>query len=512
MSILKKGSVINNYNIVQELDKNPLGNSYLAQKSIFNPNTGKSIIKEYTIKSINLNKIGNLGLNPNVIEEQVKLLTNLSENPICSLYISCYYDYFTHSLTDANGEINNYIFIVTDYINGISLQQLILQNSKTGFEMNDLIQKMFEIAEAVDYLHTHGIAHQNIKPSNIILDSVTNRLRIVDLAFSCSMNINSECKGKAGTAYYMPPELLQLPVDPSSQDFYFRTSHDIWSMGVVFYQMANLGQDFMNFESNDPDIIAKDIQIQNVNPSNNSYIPINSVIDAILVKDYLIRPTSGQVVIILRLARPLCIVNGVQYDREEAEAIITSLGFNINPDTNDYTICKLLTDSLGVCKLNNNDYQKKHLLKLAKMIGLTVDENIESVVLCDTIQKGLQMKNESYSRYITNEIMRALSYMSWILVRSEMYPSDELSIIGNQIQERYNNVFIEAQKLDLINLKILESQRQEATLKSLVYATNASVSYAKVYSTMANLLIDAILTIDKDFQVGGIPLEQFKFI
>lgn len=515
MSTLKQGSVINNYRIVKELGKGPLGSTFLAQKDIYNPVTGKAFIKDFAIKTLNLNKITELGLDPKAITEEAQILKNLSGNPVCDSFIACYYDYFTHVLAEnygGNTASVEYLIIVTDYIQGPSLQQLLLEHNKTGFETNELLQLMFEIAQAVDYLHIHGIAHQNIKPSNIIFDQSNNRLRLIDLAFSCSQTLNSQCKGKAGTVYYMPPELVQLAVDPSTQAFSFRAAHDIWSMGVVFYQMANPGKDFMNFTSNDPQIIAKDIQIQNVKPSENAYVPINSVIDTILTKDYLRRPTSGQVIIVLRLARPLCMVNNIEYDREEAEALLVSLGIDVDLNANDFTICKALTDYLNICVIKDNRYQKKHLLELASILGISADEHIDSAILCKEIQQALQTQEEHYSNYVTGELIRALSYISWIKVRSqEPGASGELSGILDNIQKRYTIVYDEAKRLNLINTKLLESRRQEITLKSLVYSSNASIKYGKVYAAMANSLIDVILAVEPNAQVSGIPLSQFKF-
>jgi len=101
--------------------------------------------------------------------------------------------------------------------------------------------------------------------------------------------------------------------------------------------------------------------------------------------------------------------------------------------------------------------------------------------------------------------------MSWIQIQSQLFPSDELTFILKDIEDRYVSVFTEAEKLNLISLKMLESVRQTVTLKSLVYDSNASIMYGKVYATMANNIIDAMLAVDPDFQVGGVPLQQFKF-
>jgi serine/threonine protein kinase len=401
--------------------------------------------------------------------------------------------------------------VVTDYIQGPSLQQILLdQLEKGNFEMPKLIQMMAEIAQAVDYIHTHGIVHQNIKPSNIVYDPTTNRLRLIDFAFSCSQHLNAQCKGKAGTVYYMPPELVELQTDPSEQDFALRAAHDVWSMGVVFYQMANLGQDFMNFTNNDPVLITKEIQINDVKPSNYPYSPINSVIDTMLKKNSAERPTAGQVVILISLARPLCIVNDQPYDRRMAEALVTSLGLDINPDTDDHTLCSTLTDHLNICKIRNSNYQKEHLVELAKILGINVSKAVESAELCNTIQKGLQTQQDQYSEYVTLELLRALEYMAFIQARAASEVTGELKDILEQLQKRYSFVYNEAKKLDIINLKLLEARRMDVTRKSLVYAQNVSITYARVYGLLAEKIVQVILSVNPNAEVGDVPLATFQ--
>ncbi len=513
MSILQVGSTINNYKIVKILGKSQLGSTFLGQHILFDQITGKSISKEYTIKTLNLGKVQEIGLDPDILTQEAKVLKQMSENPLCDKYISCYYDYFVHTVP-ATEKVpgGSYLIIVIDYIKGISLQEIILKqiNKKQTFDTNRLLQMMFEIAQAVDYIHTHGIAHQNLKPSNIIYDLQNERLKLVDFSFSCSQYLNQHCKGKPGAVYYMPPELVETPLDPSQQDFGFRAMHDIWSMGVIFYQMANLGQNYMNFLSNDPEQISKDIVTQSVNASKFPYVPINSVISTILNKNYTKRPTAGQVVILLRLARPLCVVNNKAYDRQESEALITSLGLDVNPDTDDFTLCKTLTDYLNNCKIKKNEYQKTKLLALAKILGINASEATESSLLCDQIQKGIETQQEMYSKHITQEVLQAVIYISWLQVRVAGSTTDELNDMLKTLTERYAYVYTQAKQLDLLDLKKFEAYRQYVTLKSEVYKQTASISYAEVYATIANNIIAVILDNNPDAEVGGLPLSQFR--
>lgn len=496
MSIFKPGTIINNYKIDKQIGKNKLGAIYKGSSQLFDKVSGEAIFKQLTIKTINLGILAGLGLDPKTIQDEINYLEKVSGNPICNQYIACYYNSFIQVDPETQ---NQYLVVVTDYIEGLTLQEILSKQGHSNFELSRLLQMMAEIAQAVDYIHGYGIAHQNIKPQNIILDVKNNRLRLVDFAFSCSQYLNNKCKGKAGTAYYMPPELLDYPADPSGRPFSFRATHDVWSMGVVFYQLANPGQDYMNFTSKDPSFIAKDIQIQQVKPSKYPYVPVNSVISAVLNKNYNERPTAGQVEILIRLARPLCIVNDQPYDRDMAKGIITTLGLDVPADIDDYTLCKVLTDHLNICKISNNKYDKKQLLKLAQMLGLDVSKNIESKTLCVMIQNLLQNQQHEYSKHVTTELVRALEYISSLAPR-------QLTDIVKNLSERYNYVRNEAIKLNLVNTKLLEHYRQEFIQKSLVYEQNASITFARIYKDLADKISQLILTVDPTFQVGGVPL------
>jgi len=88
---------------------------------------------------------------------------------------------------------------------------------------------------AVKQLHNHGIAHQDIKPSNLLL--IDNRTKIGDLG-------RSSQKGKeavhdnycvAGAVPYSPPELIYSQVSPNWETR--RVACDMYMLGgmIVFY-------------------------------------------------------------------------------------------------------------------------------------------------------------------------------------------------------------------------------------------------------------------------------------
>jgi serine/threonine protein kinase len=93
----------------------------------------------------------------------------------------------------------------------------------------DTVKRLFrDIVLAVQYLHQQGIAHNDIKPENIILDA-NGRAKLTDFGFAKCSEIAGD-EEKLGTLVYMAPELLKRGA--------FNTQKaDIWSLGIVLYTM-----------------------------------------------------------------------------------------------------------------------------------------------------------------------------------------------------------------------------------------------------------------------------------
>ena len=87
-----------------------------------------------------------------------------------------------------------------------------------------------QVASALDYAHTQGVLHRDLKPNNILLDA-SGDAYITDFGIARLMTTNQQLTstGVVGTPSYMSPEQAQgLSLDGRS---------DVYALGVVLFEL-----------------------------------------------------------------------------------------------------------------------------------------------------------------------------------------------------------------------------------------------------------------------------------
>ncbi|MBZ3874731.1 MAP kinase-interacting serine/threonine-protein kinase 1 [Sciurus carolinensis] len=103
-----------------------------------------------------------------------------------------------------------------------------------------------DVAAALDFLHTKGIAHRDLKPENILCESPekVSPVKICDFDLGSGVKLNNSCTPittpelttPCGSAEYMAPEVVEVFRDEAT--FYDKRC-DLWSLGVVLYIMLS---------------------------------------------------------------------------------------------------------------------------------------------------------------------------------------------------------------------------------------------------------------------------------
>jgi len=127
----------------------------------------------------------------------------------------------------------NFVYIVTEYIEGQTLTQWMIDNPKPEIEIVRLMAE--QIARGLQAFHRLEMIHQDIRPQNILIDK-NGTLKIIDFGstrIEGIVDINSfiEQEHLQGTAQYSAPEYF---LGQSGTSF-----SDVFSLAVIVYQMLS---------------------------------------------------------------------------------------------------------------------------------------------------------------------------------------------------------------------------------------------------------------------------------
>ncbi|MBR2203217.1 MAG: serine/threonine protein kinase [Prevotella sp.] len=111
--------------------------------------------------------------------------------------------------------------IVMEYVDGQPMNECVLEPSEA-------IRILGEILQAVEYIHSLGIAHRDLKPHNIMLTRTGKHVKLIDFGLA-DTDAFAMLKQQAGTAIYMSPE-QRVAAQPDPRN-------DIYSIGVIMSEM-----------------------------------------------------------------------------------------------------------------------------------------------------------------------------------------------------------------------------------------------------------------------------------
>ncbi len=124
-------------------------------------------------------------------------------------------------------------YIIMEYADGGTLGSLLEQRQKTGeaFELPVLLNLFKQLANGMSEVN-RILVHRDIKPDNILLCGGTVKISDFGLAKIAVENTRSMTFKGGGTLLYMAPEAWNFDKNTIQMDIY--------SMGIVFYQLATL--------------------------------------------------------------------------------------------------------------------------------------------------------------------------------------------------------------------------------------------------------------------------------
>ncbi|KAH7567510.1 hypothetical protein JRO89_XS07G0084200 [Xanthoceras sorbifolium] len=151
------------------------------------------------------------------IKREIKILQNLCGGPNVVKLLDI--------VRDQNSKTPSLIF---EYVNSTDFK--VLYPTLTDYDIRYYI---YELLKALDYCHSQGIMHRDVKPHNVMIDHELRKLRLIDWGLAEFYHPGKEYNVRVASRYFKGPELL---VDLQDYDY----SLDMWSLGCMFAGMVSI--------------------------------------------------------------------------------------------------------------------------------------------------------------------------------------------------------------------------------------------------------------------------------
>nr|XP_025044589.1 casein kinase II subunit alpha-like [Pelodiscus sinensis] len=126
------------------------------------------------------------------IKREIKILENLRGGPnIISL------------LDIVKDPVSRTPALVFEHVNNTDFKQL--YQTLSDF---DIRFYMYEILKALDYCHSMGVMHRDVKPHNVMIDHEHRKLRLIDWGLAEFYHPGQEYNVRVASRYFQGPELL----------------------------------------------------------------------------------------------------------------------------------------------------------------------------------------------------------------------------------------------------------------------------------------------------------------
>ena len=122
--------------------------------------------------------------------------------------------------------------IVIEYLEGQNLKDTFFEGNYSAFSINDIVDVISQLSDALSYIHAQGFLHLDVKPSNVFY--CDGHIKLIDFSLAQKFSPDNPLVHRSGTLGYMAPEqTFKKPLAYAT---------DVFGMGVTFYQLLTGGK------------------------------------------------------------------------------------------------------------------------------------------------------------------------------------------------------------------------------------------------------------------------------
>lgn len=207
MSALKAGTLIGQYQVIEELGSGGMGAVYLCLDELLN--------RQVAVKVIPLNEFSSSDAISRFLQEG-KALARLQHPQIVSVY--------------SLGQTEGFAYLAMEFVEGATLHTL---SRRRLVSVSDALRIFIDVAEGLHHVHKAGIIHRDLKPGNIMVGKDA-RAKLIDFGIAKlgegdeDGGVKTQTGIVIGTLNYIAPELFRGEA-PSVKS-------DLYSLGLILYE------------------------------------------------------------------------------------------------------------------------------------------------------------------------------------------------------------------------------------------------------------------------------------
>lgn len=121
-------------------------------------------------------------------------------------------------------------YLIKEYIDGVDLNKYFSNISSENIFYPELERIFTQLSDVLNYLHTKQIYHLDLKPSNVLITTKGNNVKLIDFGLSTRDN---HTYNPGGTKKYVSPEQITNPINVDGRS-------DIYSLGKILKELLVL--------------------------------------------------------------------------------------------------------------------------------------------------------------------------------------------------------------------------------------------------------------------------------